>query len=238
MNAAVSHNPEAPYDLVTFDVYMALMDIGGTLTPKIADEFNIAPDAAADFVALWRAKQMERAASSNSMAHDHVPFALCTDMALNYALNHFDLACDDARRERLISFWGQLNPWPEADALIAALNKAGIPAAILSNGDQSMLEATTTRFSARFDHVLSAQTAGAYKPHPAIYELPEKLLGVKRSRVLHVAGGPNDVLGAVAFGMPCVWSNRRSEALVDGRFLPLQTFADLSGVIDYLGIPA
>jgi len=116
------------------------------------------------------------------------------------------------------------------------LNKAGVPVAILSNGDQSMLEATTTRFDARFDHVLSAQTAGVYKPHPDIYALPEKLLGVERSRVLHVAGGPNDVLGAIAFGMPCVWSNRRSEALVDSRFPPIETFSDLNGVVSYLEI--
>lgn len=222
------------YELITFDVYMALMDIGGTLTPHIASEFGLSDEAAAQFVTLWRAKQMERAASSNAMALGHVLFEDCTNMALDYALGQFDLECDDERRERLVALWGLLNPWPEANELIAALNDAGVATAILSNGDQSMLEATTTRFTARFDHVLSAQTAAKYKPHPAVYELPQKQLGIKTSRVLHVAGSPNDVLGAIAFGMPCVWSNRKSEALVDKRYPPLQTYSNLSGVLDFL----
>jgi len=66
------NNISANYDLVTFDVYMALMDIGGTLAPKVANEFGISTDTASAFVTLWRTKQMERAASSNAMALDHV----------------------------------------------------------------------------------------------------------------------------------------------------------------------
>jgi len=222
------------FELVTFDAYMALTDIGGTLTPQVAEEFGLSSGVASEFVALWRGKQMERAASSNAMALGHVPFAECTAMALNYALAKFELQCGDTERLRLVALWGQLEPWPEANSVIAALNNAGVATAILSNGDQAVLEAMTTRFTARFDYVLSAQTAGKYKPHPAIYALPETVLDIERSRVLHVAGSPNDVLGAVACGLPCVWSNRSAEALVDIRYPPRRICADLNGVIEYV----
>ncbi len=226
----------APIELVTFDVYMALMDIGGTLTPQISAEFGLSADAAAEFVSLWRSKQMERAASSNAMTLGHIPFAHCTEMALDFALAKYNLQCAEAIRHRLVALWGALKPWPEADSVIKALNNVGVPAAILSNGDQSMLESSASRFTGRFDHVLSAQAAQKYKPHPAVYALPEKLLGIERAKVLHVAGSPNDVLGAVAFGMPCVWSNRRSEALVDAKYPPQKSFENLTGVLDFLGI--
>lgn len=223
------------FDLVTFDAYMALMDIGGTLTPQVAEEFGLSCGVASEFVALWRGKQMERAASSNAMALGHVSFVDCTEMALDYALATFEMQCGDVARRRLVELWGLLEPWPEANGVIAALNDAGVLTAILSNGDQTVLETMTTRFTARFDYVLSAQTAGKYKPHPAVYALPETVLNLERSRVLHVAGSPNDVLGAVACGMPCVWSNRRSEALVDGRYPPQRTCTDLTGVLAYVG---
>lgn len=226
--------PSTTPALVSFDVYMALMDIVGTLSPVVSRELSLSGDDATGFVALWRAKQMERAASSNSMAQGHVLFSDCTAMALEYSLSSYGVDCDDRTRSALIDAWGLLNPWPEANAVIAALNDADIPVAILSNGDQAMLEATATRFNAHFDHILSAQTAGKYKPHEDVYALPEAVLGIDRSRVLHVAGSPNDVLGAIAAGMPCVWSNRKAESLVDARFKPLAIFDDLSGVPGYL----
>jgi len=226
--------PRAPIELVTFDVYVALMDIEGTLAPHIAAEFGLSETVASNFVALWRSKQMERAASSNSMDLGHIAFAQCTKMALSYTLANFDIQCDEDRQRQLVELWGQLNPWPEANGVIAALNARQVPTAILSNGDQSVLESTATRFTALFDYVFSAQTAGKYKPHSAVYALPEKKLGINRSRVLHVAGSPNDVLGAVVFGLPCIWSNRRAEALVDGRYPPAQTYSDLAGTLEYL----
>lgn len=231
-----SSQSSGPIELVTFDVYMALMDIGGSLAPKVASTLGLSENAATDFVALWRSKQMERAASSNSMTLGHVSFESCTEMALNYSLTSFSIECNDTDRKQLIDQWGLLNPWPEANDVIGALNRAGVATAILSNGDQTMLEATTTRFTARFDHVLSAQAAGKYKPHPDVYALPEQLLGIDRSRVLHVAGSPNDVLGAVACGMPCVWSNRKAEALVDARYPPLKTASDLTVALEFLSM--
>ena len=214
--------------LVTFDVYMALLDIQGGLARYVAETFVLEQARAAAFVKEWRAQQMLRAASSNSLARGHTSFSDCTHMALKYVCtrNGMDLKGDKA--DTLVSAWDRLPPWPEADAALAVIRNSGVEIAVLSNGDQDMLEAVATQFKTPFDHVLSAQSAGHYKPHPSVYALPEKHLGCARDEVLHVAGSSNDVLGAIAYGLKCIWSNRNDDAVLDPQFAPTATVTNLS----------
>ena len=96
-----------------------------------------------------------------------------------------------------------------------------------------MLEAVARNFSPNaFDHVLSSETAGHYKPHPSVYALPTTALGIARSDIVHVAGSANDVLGAIAAGLRCIWSNRHADRLLDPAYPPTHEIPDLTGVAD------
>lgn len=216
--------------LVTFDVYMALLDIEGSLVPVVMETLNLSHVSATTFVQTWRAKQMERAAISNSLEHGRTSFRDATGMGLDYVTSRSGIEIDPDTRTFLILAWDTLKPWPEADDAVAAVKGKGCKTAILSNGDQDMLEAVARNFSAGFDYILSSETAGKYKPHPAVYDLPTTALGIAKTTVLHVAGSANDVLGAVAAGMPCVWSNRHGDVLLDPRYSPMEVLPDLSGV--------
>ena len=220
--------------LVTFDVYMALLDIQGSLVPVVTDELNLKADHAHSFVQLWRAKQMERAAISNSLDRGRISFRAATEMALDYVAGRHDLAINPDKHKRMVMAWDTMRPWPEANEVIASIRAKGISTAILSNGDQDMLEAVARSFPAGFDHILSSETAGKYKPHPSVYDLPTTVLGVAKSDVLHVAGSANDVLGTIAAGMRCVWSNRHDDLLLDPAFAPEATLADLTGVLQFV----
>jgi len=220
--------------LVTFDVYMALLDIEGSLVPVVADRLGMSADAAATFVRSWRAKQMERAAISNSLDKGHASFRDLTGMALDYVAGHFNVEISPETREGLIGEWDKLKPWPEANEVVGAIKAKGCMTAILSNGDQAMLEAVAQNFSSGFDHILSAETAGKYKPHPTIYNLPTTVLGIDKMDVLHIAGSANDVLGAVAAGIACVWSNRHGDILLDPAYPPTTEISNLAGVPDLL----
>jgi len=219
-----------PIKLVTFDVYMALLDIEGSLTPVVMNVLNQPQEQATAFVRNWRAKQMERAAISNSLERERTSFRDATGMALDYVAARNGITIQASTRDALILAWDTLQPWPEADAAVAAVKAKGCATAILSNGDQDMLEAVARNFTAGFDHILSSETAGKYKPHPAVYDLPTTVLGIAKGDVLHVAGSPNDVLGAVAAGMACAWSNRHGDRVLDPRYPPTHELADLSGV--------
>jgi 2-haloacid dehalogenase len=216
--------------LVTFDVYMALLDIAGSLVPVVTETLGMSRDSATSFVRTWRAKQMERAAISNSLERGRTSFRDATGMGLDYVAGRNGIELRPETREFLILAWDKLKPWPEADATVAAVKANGCKTAILSNGDQDMLEAVARNFSAGFDFILSSESAGKYKPHPAIYNLPTTILGISKTDVLHVAGSGNDVLGAVASGMACVWSNRHGDILLDPDYPPTSVLSDLSGV--------
>ena len=217
--------------LVTYDVYMALLDIEGSLVPPVQEALGLTHDVARAFVRLWRAKQMERAAISNTLQRGRTSFRDCSAMALDYCLGQHKLSVTPDVRWSLVLAWDTMRPWPEADAAIAAVKAKGLPTAILSNGDQDMLEAVAGNFSpGTFDHILSSETAGHYKPHPAVYDLPTEVLGIAKADVLHVAGSANDVLGAIAAGMRCAWSNRHRDQVLDPAYPPTHELSNLDDV--------
>ena len=164
----------APPDLVTFDVYMALLDIEGSLVPVVQEMLGLSLDDALPFVRNWRAKQMERAAASNSLDMERISFRDATRMGLDYVAGRARIEIDSDTHEALVLAWDKMKPWPEADGVIAVIKAKGFSTAILSNGDQDMLEAVAGNFQSGFDHVLSSETAGKYKPHPSVYALPTK----------------------------------------------------------------
>lgn len=222
------------YKIVTFDVYSALLDIQGSMTRTLADRLNLAENDAAAMMKTWREKQMARAAMSNSLCLGRVPFKTCTRLGLDYVLAQRGMDLTDADRNDLVKAWDVIDPWPEAKDVVSAIKAKGHTTAVLSNGDQDQLEAVSAQFGADMDHVLSSETAGNYKPHPSVYELPTRILGVTKTDVLHVAGSPNDALGATAFGMPCYWSNRQGDIPLDPAYAAPWSGADLRGVLSFL----
>lgn len=221
--------------LVTFDVYMALLDIEGSLKSVVQETLGLDADTATAFVRLWRTKQMERAAISNSLEKSRKSFRECTAMALDYCLGRYNLALSADTRHKLIFAWDTITPWPEAAAAIINVKTKGCQTAILSNGDQNMLEAVARNFSPNtFDHILSSESAGYYKPHPSVYDLPTTALSIAKEDIVHVAGSPNDVLGAIAAGMKCIWSNRYADLLLDPTYPPTYEISNLTGVADLI----
>ncbi|MGA9190242.1 MAG: haloacid dehalogenase type II [Anaerolineales bacterium] len=222
-----------PYQVVTFDVYSALFDIESSLTGRVADALGTTVGAGS-LVQAWRRTQMHYALISNALGMGRVPFRLVTRRALDLTLGQTGDELDHAGREALVQAWDELEPWPEATAVLKAVRQGGHRIAILSNGDQSMLEALAERLDISFDAIYSAEAAGAYKPNPAIYQLPCDDLGIAQSEILHVAGSPTDVMGAKSAGLPCAWSNRRGDHLLDPSLAPDFTFPNLRGLLDVL----
>ncbi len=223
--------------LVTYDVYMALLDIEGSLVPAVQERLGLDAGSAAAFVRLWRAKQMDRAATSNSLGENRTSFRACSAMALDYCLSRHRLELLPETRRDLVYAWDTLKPWPEADAAIAAVKAKGCGTAILSNGDQDMLEAVARNFSPNtFDYTLSSETAGYYKPHPAVYNLPTNVLGIAKGNIVHVAGSSNDVLGTIAAGMRCIWSNRHGDRLLDFAYPPTHETSNLMAVAELIDV--
>ena len=160
---------------------------------------------------LWRDKQLQytwlRAAQNR-----HADFWQVTADALDFTLETLGMQRPPLR-ERLLSLYLTLEPFPEVASVLAAVRAAGLKTAILSNGTPAMLEAAVAhaRLGAMFDAVLSVEGAGVFKPSPRVYQLAVDRLGCPAGAIAFVSSNAWDAHAASAFGMQVVWCNRYSQ---------------------------
>jgi 2-haloacid dehalogenase len=100
-------------------------------------------------------------------------------------------------------------PFPDTRAALEKL-RTKYKLAIISNTDDDLFAATSRHLGIRFDEVVTAEQAQAYKPSPAPFLLALQRLGLAREQVLHVGQSVyHDVLPAKALGMATVLVLRR-----------------------------
>jgi 2-haloalkanoic acid dehalogenase type II len=101
----------------------------------------------------------------------------------------------------------ELRPWPEAPKVLERLSET-VRIGVVTNCSEELGQRAAARVGVRFDTVVTAEAAGAYKPRPEPYRLALDRLGVRPSRALFVAGSPADIAGAEGAGMRVWWHNR------------------------------
>ena len=100
------------------------------------------------------------------------------------------------------------NPFPETvDALRRLKSKYQL--AIVSNIDNDLFAATAHRLIVPFDHVITAEAVGAYKPNHRNFEMLLERTGMKAREIVHVGESLfHDIAPARALGITTVWVNR------------------------------
>lgn len=101
-------------------------------------------------------------------------------------------------------------PWPDTVGALQAL-QSRFRLSIVSNIDDDLFAATRPKLVAKFDQIITAQQAQAYKPSLKIFELALNRIGAPPSQILHVGQSLyHDVLPAQSLGLATVWVNRPS----------------------------
>ena len=189
-------------DAVAFDLYGTLLEVAsvGRAAAEVTDD----PAALVD---LWRQKQLEYSWLRSLMGR-YQDFWTTTGDALDYALDRLGIKVDDEARARLLGAWLDVRVYPEVPEALAALGPRRL--AVLSNGNPEMLETglAAAALRDRFEHVLSVDEVGVFKPHPSVYELALKAFNLPPERILFVSSNPWDASGARTFGLPVAWVNR------------------------------
>jgi 2-haloacid dehalogenase len=113
-------------------------------------------------------------------------------------------------RDRLMTLYLSLDPFPEVTDVLKRLKAAGMKTAILSNGSPKMLAdvVKAAKLNTLLDAVLSVEDVGVYKPHPSVYQLAVDRLGIPASAISFQSSNAWDAHAASAFGMKVVWCNR------------------------------
>ncbi len=111
-----------------------------------------------------------------------------------------------AHAAELEARWDELAPWPGAGVALRRLARTR-PIGVATNCSQALGVRAAGLVGAPFRSVVTAESAGFYKPDPRMYDAGVEALGVPADGVLFVAGSPRDIRGAASAGLRVVWHN-------------------------------
>ncbi len=200
-----------PIDAFVFDAYGTLFDVH-SVSQITHQEYPGHGDLVTQ---VWRLKQLEYTWLRSQM-QAYRSFWDISEESLVYTLNAIGLPADSDTIERILDKYLRLDPYPDCHDALAALGR--VPLAILSNGNQEMLDALVknTGLEDVLNHVISVDRAGVFKPNPKAYELVEETLGVKPENVMFVSSNSFDATAAKNFGFQVSWIERVTpKALAD-----------------------
>jgi 2-haloacid dehalogenase len=186
------------------------------------------------FVTWWRRTHFENSMIDALCDRGHTPYREIGHRAVSHVMDRCGIAYTQDEVRWLVSQIETLKPFPDVVAALGRLRAAGYKLAILSNGDRDMLEAAGPHIGFAFDHVISVEEAGYFKPHWSTYAKAEEILGVDRSSVLFVANHAFDCIGAKSYGMRAAFVDRRKRPFGQTPHQPdlvVADFAELAGVL-------
>ena len=127
-----------------------------------------------------------------------------------------------------IPTWG---PHPDVPEGLARLAQH-IPLVILTNSMVSQISSNVARLGAPFHAVITAEEAGAYKPHLRAFEHMFDVLGCGPEEITHVSSSfRHDLMSAYDIGIKSkVWVNRGHE--------PANPFYEYTEISDVSRLPA
>jgi 2-haloacid dehalogenase len=217
---------------LAFDQYGTIVDMQKGLTESVTP-FLKAKAWAGDphrFVTWWRRTHFENSMIDALCDHGHTAYREIGHRAVAHVMDRCGLSYTESEVRWLIAQIETLRPFPDVVTALEALTKR-YRLAILSNGDRDMLSAARPFIGFAFDHVISVEEAGYFKPHRRTYAMAAEVIGVDASRVLFVANHAFDCIGAKAAGMRTAFIDRRHRPFERTPYQPdliVEDFAELA----------
>ncbi len=176
------------YDAVLFDLLTALID-SWTLWNEVAGDANAGR--------RWREQYLRLTYGAGT----YVPYESLVAQAAS------EQGLPPVLAKQLAERWGQLRPWPEAHNVLTVIG-AATRIGVVTNCSNALGQQAADLVQVPFEVIVTAETAGAYKPRPEPYRYALDALGLPPERVLFVAGSRHDIPGAGGVGMDVWWHNR------------------------------
>ena len=222
--------------VLVFDQYGTIVDMQKGLTEAVTPflqkkGWTGEPDS---FVTWWRRTHFENSMIDALCDRGHTPYRQIGHRAVSYVMDRCRISYTQDDVRWLVSQIEILKPFSDVVVALERMRGAGLKLAILSNGDRDMLKAAGPHIGFRFDHVISAEDAGYFKPHWKTYATAEEKIGEARSSCLFVANHAFDCIGAKAFGMRTAFIDRRKRPFGETPHQPdiiVADFAELAAML-------
>jgi 2-haloacid dehalogenase len=215
---------------LVFDQYGTIVDMQSGLT-AIAGPFLKSKGWTGNpssFVTWWRRTHFENSMIDALCDRGHTPYRQIGHRAVSYVMDRCKITYTQDEVRWLVSEIENLKPFPDVVAALHRLSAAGYMLVILSNGDRDMLRAAGPHIGFPFDHVISVQEAGYFKPHWKTYAKAEEIVGLDRSSCLFVANHAFDCIGAKSYGMRTAFIDRRKRPFGETPHQPDLIVADFA----------
>ena len=218
------------FDLITFDCYGTLIDWEKGIVAAFQREAARAGKQFDDSAIIAAYHSEEPAVEFES----YRPYSDVLTKTARRVAARLGLPIAPERAAFLVESLPDWPPFADTNAALERLVKR-YRLGILSNVDDSLLEATRKHFRVRFDLIITAEQVGSYKPaHGHFIEARWRAAG---ARWLHAAQSYfHDIVPARALDIPVAWVNRKHERPDPGGPLPDIEVKSLTELADRLGV--
>ena len=222
--------------VLAIDQYGSIVDMQGGLTAAVtpflkAKGWSGEPNS---FVTWWRRTHFENSMIDALCDRGHTPYREIGHRAVSHVMDRSAIAYTQGEVRWLVGEIEKLKPFPDVIAALDKLRAGGYQLAILSNGDRDMLQAAAPYIGFPFDHVISVEEAGYFKPHWKTYARAAEIIGADRSSILFVANHAFDCIGAKSYGMRTAFIDRRKRPFGETPHQPdliVADFAELAAAL-------
>ncbi len=198
---------------VLFDVFGTVVDWRSSITRELA-AFGAARGFAAcweRFADDWRGEYQPSMDEVRSGRREWTVLDVLHRESLERVLTRHGIdAQSEADLRDLTLAWHRLSPWPDAYSGLARL-ATRFTVGTLSNGNTALLTDLAEHGDLRFDVLLGAETAGAYKPLPEAYLRNVALLELAPPQVMLAAAHNGDLAAASSLGLRTAFVARPTE---------------------------
>lgn len=197
--------------VLAFDVYGTLIDTQGVLTLL---ETYIGKNAQV-FSDTWRSKQLEYSFRKGLMG-SYQPFSICTEQALNFCCDYFNISLSIEQKHTLLESYKQLPAFADVTSALTELSKSSVLVAF-SNGEKESVEQllNNANILQYFSDVVSADEVKTFKPSPVIYQHLLKRTASSPENTWLISSNPFDVIGARSQSINAAWVKRSNATVYD-----------------------
>ena len=194
-------------EIVTFDAYGTLVDfrLSGPTQELLQDRIDEVGVDAKEFLDNFRVMRFQ------AVLEDYRPYDVVLRSSLEKAMRLHGLRYRDSDGDAIVARIPTFGPFPEVPHVLRRL-KSRYEIAIISNTQDHLIKQNIELIGVEFDHVITAEQAGAYKPSRQTFDYAYKTMDVEPAQVIHVAQGwEYDLVPGMDLGLKRrVWINRQN----------------------------
>lgn len=194
---------------ITFDCYGTLIDWEAAIQRFFAESLDSKGFGNVDPQTLqeeWEEIQFRY------IQEKYRPYRQVLNDTLRMVFNQYGIPTDKAECEEFADSMGYWKPFPDTRDAIIELQKL-VKVVLITNTDDSIIAETERTIGVKFDEIITAEQAGAYKPSHKGFLLARQRLRLQVSEIWHAGFGfKYDIVPATELGYTTVWVNRQSQA--------------------------